>query len=87
MLSLYFKSIYTKSYNEQKVEDVASVWFHTFLLILYVTPLFVAYLADTILGRFKTLMIVSLIDLLGHIILIFAAMTDSTKHPEDIPEK
>ena len=87
---LYFKHILTKNvdtvFNEQEVENKASIWFHIFSTLLYLAPLLVAYLADTVMGRLNTLMIVSAINIIGIIILIFASMSDKEKRPNEIPE-
>ena len=87
---LYFKHILTKNvdkvFNEQEVENKASIWFHIFSTLLYLAPLLVAYLADTVLGRLNTLMSVSAINIIGIIILIFGSMSDKEKRPNEIPE-
>ena len=87
---LYFKHILTKNvdkvFNEQEVENKASIWFHIFSTLLYLAPLLVAYLADTVMGRLNTLMIVSAINIIGIVILIFGSMSDKEKRPNEIPE-
>ncbi|KAF8066511.1 peptide transporter PTR2A [Lyophyllum atratum] len=46
----------------------------------YITPLFGAYIADTYLGRFNTICIAVFIALIGHIILIVAAVPGVIEH-------
>ncbi|TFK37850.1 POT family-domain-containing protein [Crucibulum laeve] len=46
----------------------------------YVTPLLGAYIADTYLGRFNTICIAVMIALVGHIILIVAAVPGVIEH-------
>ncbi|KAF8621776.1 hypothetical protein AX15_007512 [Amanita polypyramis BW_CC] len=46
----------------------------------YVTPLLGAYIADTYLGRYKTVCIAVLIALVGHIILIISAVPGVIEH-------
>ena len=47
----------------------------------YVTPLFGAYIADTYLGRFKTISWSILICLIGHVLLILSAIPEVLEHP------
>ena len=47
----------------------------------YVTPLFGAYIADTYLGRFKTISWSIVICLVGHILLITSAIPSVLDHP------
>lgn len=46
----------------------------------YITPLLGAYIADTYLGRFNTICIAVFIALIGHIILIVAAVPGVIEH-------
>lgn len=46
----------------------------------YVTPLLGAYIADTYLGRFNTICVAVVIALIGHIILIVAAVPGVIEH-------
>ena len=88
VLSLYFKRILVEDLNtESELENWASVAFHMFLVVVYTSPILTSYMADTVIGRFRTFMLVSLIDLIGHVILVFAALTDKESHPNDFSEK
>ena len=44
------------------------------------TPLFGAYIADTYLGRFNTISIAVFVALIGHIIMIVAAVPGVIEH-------
>ncbi|THH33120.1 hypothetical protein EUX98_g1079 [Antrodiella citrinella] len=53
--------------------------FNTFWV--YVTPLLGGILADTVWGRYKTIMVFSLICLVGHVILVASAAPSVIAHP------
>jgi proton-dependent oligopeptide transporter, POT family len=53
--------------------------FNTFFV--YVTPIIGAILADTKWGRYKTIMVASLVCLAGHVILVGSASPASLEHP------
>lgn len=50
-------------------EDAAISMVHLFIALVYLTPLIGAWLADKVLGRYKTILYVSLIYCLGFVIL------------------
>ncbi|KAJ7610400.1 peptide transporter PTR2A [Roridomyces roridus] len=54
----------------------------TFYVFWYITPLIGAYVADVHLGRFNTVCVAVGIALLGHIMLIFAAVPGVIEHPD-----
>ncbi|XP_045033705.1 solute carrier family 15 member 1 isoform X2 [Daphnia magna] len=68
VLTLYMKQILDFS------EDKATVLYHTFLMFSYFTPIPGAILADTYLGKFKTIAILSCIYAFGSIMLAVAAI-------------
>uniref|UniRef100_A0A0P4YAT7 Oligopeptide transporter 1 n=2 Tax=Daphnia magna TaxID=35525 RepID=A0A0P4YAT7_9CRUS len=68
VLTLYMKQILDFS------EDKATVLYHTFLMLSYFTPIPGAILADTYLGKFKTIAILSCIYAFGSIMLAVAAI-------------
>lgn len=47
----------------------------------YVIPLFGAYIADTYLGRYTTIIWAVLIAMIGHILLIVSAVPGVIEHP------
>lgn len=55
-------------------EDEAKAYFHLFVSAVYMTPLLGALLADTIWGKYRTIIVLSLIYCLGH----FALAVDET---------
>jgi len=67
ILTLYLR-------NElQYSNDSATVVYHSFNMFCYFTPILGAILADTILGKFKTIFYISIIYCLGNILLSMAA--------------
>jgi proton-dependent oligopeptide transporter, POT family len=47
-------------------DEQAKVWYHLFLAIVYIMPFFGALLADGILGKYRTILMLSLVYCLGH---------------------
>jgi len=68
ILSLYLKKKLHFS------EDTATVIYHTFSMFCYFTPIFGSILADTLLGKFKTIVYISIIYVLGHLLKTLAAV-------------
>lgn len=66
-------SIYLKK-KLHYTEDVATVIYHTFSMFCYFTPIFGSILADTLLGKFKTIVYISIIYVLGHLLKTLAAV-------------
>ena len=50
-------------------EDEAKGWFHLFVAAVYLTPLFGALVADGLLGKYRTIIILSLVYCAGHFVL------------------
>lgn len=50
-------------------EEDAKIWFHTFLSAVYFTPLLGALLADGLLGKFRTIILLSIVYCAGHFVL------------------
>ena len=55
-------------------EEEAKAYFHLFVSAVYITPLFGALLADGFLGKYRTIIVLSLVYCLGH----FALALDDT---------
>jgi POT family proton-dependent oligopeptide transporter len=56
-------------------EDAAKGWFHLFVSAVYVTPILGALLADGLLGKYRTIILLSLVYCAGH----FALAIDATR--------
>jgi len=50
-------------------EDEAKGWFHLFVSAVYFTPLLGALIADGVLGKYRTIILLSLVYCLGHLAL------------------
>jgi len=50
-------------------EDTAKGWFHLFVSAVYFTPLLGALIADGVLGKYRTIILLSLVYCLGHLAL------------------
>ena len=50
-------------------EGEATVWVHTFVTAVYFTPLLGSFLADAFLGKYKTIIFLSVVYCLGHLSL------------------
>lgn len=50
-------------------ESRAAAWTHAFVVAVYFTPILGAYLADAFLGKYRTIMILSVVYCLGHFAL------------------
>jgi len=69
-------SIYLK--NKLKFEEHrATSLYHGFSMMCYFTPIFGALLADTLLGKFKTIVSISIVYVLGHLFKTLAAIPNT----------
>ena len=68
ILSLYLKKKLKYS------EDKATTIYHTFSCFCYFTPILGAWIADQFLGKFKTIVYISFLYILGHILKTIAAV-------------
>ena len=50
-------------------EAQAGAWYHTFVSCAYFLPVFGAFLADAILGKYRTILILSVVYCFGHFAL------------------
>ncbi|XP_062569740.1 solute carrier family 15 member 1-like isoform X2 [Saccostrea cucullata] len=55
-------------------EDVGTSIFHSFVMLCYFSPLFGAILADGYIGRYKTILIVSLVYATGNLVMALTAL-------------
>jgi len=57
-------------------ESKSNEWFHTFGFAVYLMPIFGAFLSDIFLGKYKTILYLSIIYCIGHLILALNESTD-----------
>ncbi|XP_062236747.1 solute carrier family 15 member 1b [Platichthys flesus] len=77
VLVLYFK------YFLQWDDDFATTIYHTFVALCYLTPILGAIVADSWLGKFKTIIYLSIVYTLGQIIMAISAINDLTDANKD----
>uniref|UniRef100_A0A4W6E5Z8 Solute carrier family 15 member 1 n=1 Tax=Lates calcarifer TaxID=8187 RepID=A0A4W6E5Z8_LATCA len=77
VLVLYFK------YFLRWDDDFATTIYHTFVALCYLTPILGAIVADSWLGKFKTIIYLSIVYALGQVILAVSAIHDITDANKD----
>jgi POT family proton-dependent oligopeptide transporter len=65
----------TGGYADVMAADEAKGWYHLFVSAVYLTPLLGALLSDSMLGKFRTIILLSIVYTLGH----FALALDDTR--------
>ncbi|XP_077371528.1 solute carrier family 15 member 1b [Festucalex cinctus] len=77
VLVLYFK------YFLRWDDDFATTIYHTFVALCYLTPILGAIVADSWLGKFKTIVYLSIVYALGQVVLAVSAIHDITDTNHD----
>ncbi|XP_062301514.1 solute carrier family 15 member 1b [Scomber scombrus] len=77
VLVLYFK------YFLRWDDDFATTIYHTFVALCYLTPILGAIVADSWLGKFKTIVYLSIVYTLGQVIMAISAIHDITDTNRD----
>ncbi|CAI9623953.1 unnamed protein product, partial [Staurois parvus] len=77
VLVLYFK------YFLQWDNNLATVVYHTFVAVCYLTPILGAIVADSWLGKFKTIIYLSIVYTVGQIVMSVSAIHDITDGNRD----
>ncbi|XP_023820947.1 solute carrier family 15 member 1 [Oryzias latipes] len=77
VLVLYFK------YFLRWDDDFATTIYHTFVALCYLTPILGAIIADSWLGKFKTIVYLSIVYTLGQVVLAISAIHDITDTNKD----
>ncbi|XP_060888171.1 solute carrier family 15 member 1b [Labrus mixtus] len=77
VLVLYFK------YFLKWDDDFATTIYHTFVALCYLTPILGAVIADSWLGKFKTIVYLSIVYTLGQIVMAISAIHDITDTNKD----
>ncbi|XP_053167080.1 solute carrier family 15 member 1 isoform X2 [Hemicordylus capensis] len=77
VLVLYFK--YFLSWDD----DLATSIYHTFVALCYLTPILGAIVADTWLGKFKTIVYLSIVYTIGQAVLSVSSIHDLTDSDRD----
>uniref|UniRef100_A0A3B4GUR4 Solute carrier family 15 member 1 n=1 Tax=Pundamilia nyererei TaxID=303518 RepID=A0A3B4GUR4_9CICH len=77
VLVLYFK------YFLKWDEDFATTIYHTFVALCYLTPILGAIVADSWLGKFKTIVYLSIVYTVGQVVMAISAIQDITDANKD----
>ncbi|XP_010153334.1 PREDICTED: solute carrier family 15 member 1-like [Eurypyga helias] len=77
VLVLYFK------YFLQWDDNLATAIYHTFVALCYLTPILGALIADSWLGKFKTIVSLSIVYTIGQAVMSVSSVNDLTDHNHD----
>jgi len=75
ILALYLRNILLYS------DDDATVIYHVFVMMCYFFPILGAMLADTLLGKFRTIFYISIVYALGNVVVAFSSTTGAIEIP------
>ncbi|XP_021917359.1 peptide transporter family 1 isoform X3 [Zootermopsis nevadensis] len=75
ILALYLRNILLYS------DDDATVIYHVFAMFCYFFPLFGAMLADTLIGKFRTIFYISIVYAIGNVVISVASATGAIEVP------
>ena len=64
--------------NEEQAENLATQWIHTFGMWVYLLPIAGAVLSDWLFGKYRTILWLSLVYCLGHLVLALGEYADQT---------
>jgi len=90
ILSLYLKHLFlVGGMDNDAAEDSSTILFHTFNFLSYFTCLFGAFLADSFLGKFRTIFYISIVYVIGQATLSFGAIPgdEDAKGIEGLPQQ
>lgn len=62
-------------------EDTTTIIYHLFVAISYLMPILGTFLSDNFLGRYKTVVIVGVVYLIGHLLMPLTALTKNVAGP------
>ncbi|XP_036425775.1 solute carrier family 15 member 1b [Colossoma macropomum] len=77
VLVLYFR------YFLRWDDDLATTIYHTFVALCYLTPILGAIVADSWLGKFKTIVYLSIVYTIGQVVMAVSAVHDITDTNQD----
>uniref|UniRef100_A0A8D0FVX2 Solute carrier family 15 member 1 n=1 Tax=Strix occidentalis caurina TaxID=311401 RepID=A0A8D0FVX2_STROC len=78
VLVLYFK------YFLQWDDNLSTAIYHTFVALCYLTPILGALIADSWLGKFKTIVSLSIVYTIGQAVMSVSSINDLTDHNQDV---
>lgn len=77
LLVLYFRNFLRWD------DDLATAIYHTFAALCYLTPILGALIADSWLGKFKTIISLSIVYTIGQVVIAVSSINDLTDHNHD----
>ncbi|NXL94615.1 S15A1 protein, partial [Alectura lathami] len=77
VLVLYFK------YFLRWDDNFSTAIYHTFVALCYLTPILGALIADSWLGKFKTIISLSIVYTIGQVVMAVSSINDMTDHNHD----
>ncbi|XP_050006404.1 solute carrier family 15 member 1 isoform X1 [Alexandromys fortis] len=77
LLVLYFRNFLRWD------DDLSTAIYHTFAALCYLTPILGALIADSWLGKFKTIISLSIVYTIGQIVIAVSSIHDLTDHNRD----
>ncbi|CAO2591924.1 Solute carrier family 15 member 1 [Lemmus lemmus] len=77
LLVLYFRNFLRWD------DDLATAIYHTFAALCYLTPILGALIADSWLGKFKTIISLSIVYTIGQVVMAVSSINDLTDHNHD----
>lgn len=87
VLSLYLKHLLVKDgMASSKAEDVSTAIYHAWVFLSYFTSLFGALLADSFLGKFKTIFYISIVYAIGQGVLSLGSVPDTEQGIPGMPQ-
>ncbi|XP_071064333.1 solute carrier family 15 member 1 isoform X2 [Dasypus novemcinctus] len=64
-------------------DNLSTAIYHTFVALCYLTPILGAVVADSWLGKFKTIVFLSIVYTFGQVITAVSSISDLTEHSQD----
>ncbi|XP_051016943.1 solute carrier family 15 member 1 [Acomys russatus] len=77
LLVLYFRNFLAWD------DDLSTAVYHTFVALCYLTPILGALIADSWLGKFKTIVSLSIVYTIGQAVISVSSINDLTDHDHD----
>ncbi|XP_059084660.1 peptide transporter family 1-like isoform X2 [Tigriopus californicus] len=87
ILALYLKHLFKTQSNmgDAQAENLSTILYHAFVFLSYFTSLFGAFLADSFLGKFRTIFYISILYAVGQLILSLGAVPNEAWNLPQLP--
>eukprot|EP00092_Neocalanus_flemingeri_P038886 GFUD01042334.1.p1 GENE.GFUD01042334.1~~GFUD01042334.1.p1 ORF type:complete len:749 (-),score=165.53 GFUD01042334.1:67-2313(-) len=74
ILTIYLISLFKRTYSEEKANDVSTIFYHVYKFGCYASGLIGAALADSFVGKYRTILYIGTMYAIGQAILSFGAV-------------